>query len=135
MAPSEYIAFYCIPDSAVYWSIPAYDQASLTAGDAAWVNVMAHEWSHHVQVLLDVDTEWRQYNDLAALELEATCMGGVYIASALDRNLVTDDMVATMIGMFVGNASHGTTEQIQNAFLDGLNSGLDACGIELPAAA
>jgi predicted metalloprotease len=135
VAPSEYIAFYCLPDGAIYWSTTAYAQAALTTGDAAWVNVMAHEWSHHVQVLLDIDTGWRQDNDLAVLELQATCLGGVYVASALDRDLVTDDMIKVMIAMFAGDASHGTTDQVQNAFRDGLTSGLGACGLDLLPAA
>ncbi len=132
VTPAELIAFYCAADVVVYWSSPSYEQAYVSGGDAAWVNVMAHEWSHHAQVLLGTNTPWRRANDIVNLELEATCMGGVYVASALDRGLVTDDMVTTMVGMFVGSPYHGTTEQVQSAFLGGLNSGITSCGLALP---
>ena len=135
VTPAELIAFYCAADVAVYWSTLSYDQAYVAGGDAAWVNVMAHEWSHHAQVLLGTNTPWRRANDIVNLELEATCMGGVYVASALDRGLVTDDMLTTMVGMFVGSPYHGSTDQVQSAFLGGLNSGISACGLTLPAAA
>ncbi len=134
VTPAELIAFYCAADVAVYWSTPSYDQAYVAGGDAAWVNVMAHEWSHHAQVLLGTNNPWRRANDIVNLELEATCMGGVYVASALDRGLVTDDMIATMVGMFAGSPYHGTTEQVQSAFLGGLQAGIATCGLALPAA-
>jgi len=134
VTPAEYLAFYCSVDLAVYWSVPGYDQAYATAGDAAWVNVMAHEWSHHVQLLLGLNTVWRQNNESVALELEATCMGGAYIASALDRHLVDEEMIASMVGMFGGDAYHGTTEQVRAAFLDGLASGIAGCGLPLELA-
>lgn len=134
VTPAQLIAFYCAADVAVYWSTPSYDQAYVAGGDAAWVNVMAHEWSHHAQVLLGTNTPWRRANDIVNLELEATCMGGVYVASALDRGLATDEMITTMVGMFAGSPYHGTTEQVQNAFLGGLDSGISTCGLALPAA-
>lgn len=132
VTPAELIAFYCAADVAVYWSTPSYNQAYLSGGDAAWVNVMAHEWSHHAQVLLGTNSPWRRANDIVNLELEATCMGGVYVGSALDRGLVTDEMITTMVGMFVGSPYHGTTYQVQTAFLGGLHSGISACGLALP---
>ena len=134
VTPAELIAFYCAADVAVYWSTPSYDQAFVAGGDAAWVNVMAHEWSHHAQVLLGTNNPWRRANDIVNLELEATCMGGYYVASALDRGLVTDEMITTMVGMFAGSPYHGTTEQVQNAFRGGLDSGISTCGLALPAA-
>lgn len=131
VTPDQYLAFYCSADLAVYWSVPGYDQAYATAGEAAWVNVMAHEWSHHVQLLLGLNTPWRQANDTVALELEATCMGGAYVASARDRGLVDDDMIDLMVGMFIGSAAHGSTAQVQAAFWEGLDAGIAACGLDM----
>lgn len=127
----QYLAFYCSVDVAVYWSVPAYDQAYASAGDAAWVNVMAHEWSHHVQLLIGLNTPWRQANDSVSLELEATCMGGAYVANARERGLVDDDMIASMVSMYGGSDTHGTTEQVRAAFRNGIDSGLAACGVAL----
>ncbi len=134
VTPAELIAFYCAADVAVYWSTPSYDAASRAGGDAAWVNVMAHEWSHHAQVLLGTNTPWRRANDIVNLELEATCMGGVYVADARTRDLVDDPMITTMVGMFVGSPFHGSTEQVQAAFRGGLDTGISACGLALPVA-
>lgn len=92
---------------------------------------MAHQWSHHVQFLLGLNTTWRQVNDTVSLELEATCMGGAYIADARDRGLVDDEMIAFMFGMFGGSETHGTTEQVQTAFRNGLDDGLAGCGLAL----
>jgi len=135
VTPAEVIAFYCAEDVAVYWSSPSYEAAYVGGGDAAWVNVMAHEWSHHAQVLLGTNTPWRRANDMVSLELEATCMGGVYVGDAHARDLVDDAMIGTMVGMFVGSPSHGSTEQVQAAFLSGLDTGISACGLAFPVAA
>jgi len=129
--PEQYIAFYCSVDTAIYWSIPKYETASARSGGAAWVNIMAHEWSHHVQLLLGVNTHWRQVNDSVGLELEATCMGGAYVADARDRGLVDEDMIASMVGMFGGSETHGTTEQVRAAFRNGVDAGIAACGVAL----
>jgi predicted metalloprotease len=131
VTPDQYLAFYCSADFAVYWSVPGYDAAYATAGEAAWVNVMAHEWSHHVQLLLGLHTPWRQANDNVGLELEATCMGGAYVGSARDRGLVDEVMIDSMVGMFIGSAAHGSTAQVQAAFLGGLDAGIAACGMDV----
>jgi len=131
VTPDQYLAFYCSVDVAVYWSIPGYEKASARSGDVAWVNIMAHEWSHHVQLLLGLNTPWRQTNDSVSLELEATCMGGAYVANARDRGLVDDDMIASMVGMFGGSDMHGTTEQVRAAFRNGIDAGIAGCGLPL----
>jgi predicted metalloprotease len=131
VTPDQYLAFYCSADLAVYWSVPGYDVAYATAGEAAWVNVMAHEWSHHVQLLLGLHTPWRQNNDNVGLELEATCMGGAYVGSARDRGLVDDAMIDLMVSMFIGSAAHGSTDQVQAAFLGGIDAGIAACGLDM----
>lgn len=129
--PDQYIAFYCSVDTAVYWSVPKYEQAAARSGGAAWVNIMAHEWSHHVQLLLGLNTHWRQVNDSVGLELEATCMGGAYVADARDRGLVDDGMIESMVGMFGGSETHGTREQVRAAFRNGIDNGISACGVAL----
>lgn len=131
VTPDQYLAFYCSVDVAVYWSIPGYENAFARSGDAAWVNIMAHEWSHHVQLLLGLNTPWRQTNDSVGLELEATCMGGAYVANARDRGLVDDGMIASMVGMFGGSDMHGTTEQVRASFRTGIDAGIAGCGLPL----
>jgi predicted metalloprotease len=131
VTPDQYLAFYCLVDLAVYWSVPGYEAAYAGAGDAAWINVMAHEWSHHVQYLLGLNTVWRQTNDPVGLELEATCMGGSYVGSAQVRGLVDAAMIPAMLNMFSGDAAHGSTDQIQTAFRNGVDNGIAACGLDL----
>jgi predicted metalloprotease len=127
----QYIAFYCSVDAAVYWSIPVYERVSARSGGAVWVNIMAHEWAHHVQLLLGLNTYWRQVNDSVSLELEATCMGGAYVANARDRGLVDDDMINSMTHMMGGSDTHGSREQVQAAFHNGIDAGLAGCGLAL----
>lgn len=131
VTPDQYLAFYCLVDVVIYWSVPEYDQVYATTGDAAWVNVMAHEWSHHIQYLLGLNTVWRQTNDNVGLELEATCMGGSYVGSARAHGLVDDDMIAGMVAMFGGDQAHGTTAQVRAAFLNGVENGISGCGLIL----
>ena len=131
VAPDQFIAFYCSVDVAVYWSVPVYDTVSQRSGGAAWVNIMAHEWSHHVQLLLGLNTPWRQNNDSVGLELEATCMGGAYVADARDRGLVDEDLIASMVRMFGGSDTHGTRDQVRAAFRSGVDNGIAACGVAL----
>ncbi len=131
ITPDQYIAFYCSVDAAVYWSVPLYDKVSARSGGAAWVNIMAHEWSHHVQLLLGLNTPWRQVNDSVGLELEATCMGGAYVANARVRGMVDDEMIESMVRMFGGSDTHGTREEVRAAFRNGVDNGIAACGVAL----
>ena len=118
-------------DTGALRSVKSADEAYATTGDAAWINVMAHEWSHHIQYLLGLNTVARQTTDNVGLELEATCMGGSYVGSARAHGLVDDAMIAGMVEMFVGDAAHGTTAQVQAAFLNGVESGIAGCGLDL----
>jgi predicted metalloprotease len=111
--------------------VSEYEQISATTGDAAWINVMAHAWSHHLQYLLGRNTVARQTTDNVGLELEATCMGGSYVGSVRAQGRVDDALIPTMVGMFVGDAAHGTTAQVQAAFLNGVESGSEGCGLGL----
>jgi predicted metalloprotease len=92
--------------------------------------VVAHEWAHHVQRLLDL-LNGRSSIDI---ELQADCLAGVWGYSAWARNVVSQADIrttldlATLIGDDPGvpadaaNA-HGTGQQRVAAFLAGYKTG------------
>lgn len=127
--PSAYLSFYCTTDWTVYYSISRFDRVSRTYGAAAWISVVAHEWGHHVQGLLGLTPDWRVASDLVGIELEATCLEGIYVKNAYDRGLVDDAMIKTMLRMFRGDADHGSREQLQMAFDTGFDQGPVGCGV------
>ena len=127
--PSAYLSFYCTTDWTVYYSTSRFDRVAQTYGDAAWISVVAHEWGHHVQGQLGLTPDWRVSTDLVGIELEATCLEGIYAKDAYDRGLVDDTMIKTMLRMFRGDEDHGSREQLQTAFDTGFDQGLAGCGV------
>jgi hypothetical protein len=127
--PSAYLSFYCTTDWTVYYSTSRLARVSRTYGDAAWISVVAHEWGHHVQGQLGLTPDWRVAADLVGIELEATCLEGIYVKNAYDRGLVDGGMIETMLRMFRGDEQHGSREQLQTAFNTGFDQGLAGCGV------
>lgn len=78
--------------------------------DAAAVALLAHEWAHHVQRLLNVQTE-----DLRE-ELQADCYAGMYLSASgvLPHGSVADEdgaLLAAMTTFFeLGNTEYRTSE-------------------------
>ncbi len=132
--PADYVAFYCTVDGAVYFSTPRTKRQTAIYGDAAWINIIAHEWGHHVQAMLGLNPEWRLLNDVQGIEQEATCLEGVYIADAAARGLIGEATIGDMMGMFNGDEEHGTSEQLVAAFTAGFEDGFAGCGVGLPDA-
>lgn len=132
--PSEYVSFYCTLDGAVYYSAPRIKRQTAIYGDAAWLNIMAHEWGHHVQAMLGLNPEWRMLNDVPGIEQEATCLEGVYVADAFARGLLDAATIGEMTAMFNRDAAHGSSEQLVAAFEVGFEGGFAGCGVGLPDA-
>lgn len=144
--------FYCPGDEKVYIDLGFYQELQQrfgAPGDFAQAYVLAHEIGHHVQNLLGTESEVRRAmgaradlaNQLSVrLELQADCYAGVWAQSTAQRQLleqgdveeglaaaaaVGDDRLQRMGGGRVVPESftHGTSEQRQQWFRRGLQSG------------
>ena len=149
-ASSQTGPFYCPPDNKVYIDLTFFNELHNrfgAPGDFAQAYVIAHEFGHHVQTVLRLDTERQQGGNEASVrfELQADCLAGVWGRSAQQRGLldagdveeglaaaasVGDDRIqeATQGRSDPESFTHGSSEQRMDAFRRGFDGGrLDSC--------
>jgi predicted metalloprotease len=149
--------FYCPGDRKIYIDLSFYDDLKSrfgAAGDFAQAYVIAHEYGHHVQNVLGIDSQMRRAqqqrpgmaNELSVrLELQADCLAGVWGHSTAQRNIlesgdveaglnaaaaIGDDRIQRMSGRGVHpeKFTHGSSAQRVEWFRRGLESGrIAAC--------
>lgn len=142
--PAEETAFYCVLDDTIYYSVEFRRIVENNIGDFGWVVVVAHEWGHHVQLLVGYDSGvlgWQVGNTRsAAMEQQADCLAGAYTDSAefsgwLDPGDVDEALLITSLsGDPIGTAAddpeaHGSGQDRVAAFTAGYEAGLTACGL------
>lgn len=101
-ASSQTGPFYCPLDNLIYFDldflVTLQNQFGAT-GDLAVQYIVAHEYGHHVQNVLGINSQMRQaqQEDPAranqysiALELQADCLAGAWARDASDRDLFDD---------------------------------------------
>lgn len=137
--------FYCPADKRVYLDLSFMDDLLKLGGkgDFSLAYVVAHEVGHHVQTLLDPQRMRGRSNqsDAIAIELQADCYAGLWAHYAnqerdflepgdIQEGLATaaavgDDHIQRSAGQAVSPESftHGTSEQRQQAFMQGFRSG------------
>jgi predicted metalloprotease len=137
--------FYCPADKRVYLDLSFMDDLLKLGGkgDFSLAYVVAHEVGHHVQTLLDPQRMRGRSNqsDAIAIELQADCYAGLWAHYAnqerdflepgdIQEGLATaaavgDDHIQRSAGQAVSpeSFSHGTSEQRQQAFMQGFRSG------------
>lgn len=138
--------FYCRLDQEIYYLDDFAELMERQFGGYAWPHIMSHEWGHHIQFLLGIDFSWDPELDEGLydieLELQADCLAGVYAQEAVARDWLseTDLNDAYQVSLFAGDTpgtsyddplAHGTGEQRQQAFTNGLEDGLFGCNIDL----
>ncbi len=130
---------YCTGSSTIYigqdllWAF--YQQA----GDAAPAVALAHEWGHHLQYSLGVQSGQTQAGAIA-FENQADCVSGAWAQYADDQGwLETDDDLADIETLmeFIGSREsrardHGTTAERVEAFNASYEGGIAACNAYFP---
>jgi uncharacterized protein len=144
--PDQEAAFYCVIDETIYYSAKFRSLIESQIGDFAWVNVVAHEWGHHIQTQLGVDLGVGpdRAGEVTPVELEqqADCLAGAYAFDAeltgwLDAGDIDEALyLAGISGDPIGTAwtdqrAHGTGDERINVFLKGYTSGVAGCDLDL----
>ncbi|MGH2533393.1 MAG: neutral zinc metallopeptidase [Thermomicrobiales bacterium] len=125
---------YCQLDQAIYYELSWYEFIVEEFGDFAWVNVMAHEWGHHVQYTLRINGMPNAHAGSRTLEeLQADCLSGAYALDAKTRGLldIGDISEAAFLAATVGSIDHGTGDDRLTSFMRGYLDGLVGCGLTL----
>ncbi|MGQ0624916.1 MAG: neutral zinc metallopeptidase [Sporichthyaceae bacterium] len=120
-------AFYCPADEGIYLDSQfLYDELYLAHGDFAAVLVLAHEFGHHIQNVLQLE-----FASPKQPELQADCFAGTF-AYAAERagQLEEGDVQEAISGSFAAGdydftspGHHGTPRERVNWFLIGYESG------------
>ncbi len=125
-------AAYCALDETVYFAPEWFGDVDYATENAAFILIMAHEWSHHLQLLLGI-------YGIAIAEPQADCLAGVYLSNAQDRGLITPGGRAQALQIMQsagdvpwvdpGTFAHGPGTLRSVAFMSGSSGGLAACGL------
>ena len=109
------------------------------AGDAAPALALAHEWGHHLQLMLNVP--FAETNaDSIKFENQADCIAGAWAQYADQKGWLEreDDLKdVTTLMRLIGSAEgsrrdHGTTAERQAAFEKSYAGGVKACNAYFP---
>ncbi len=145
-----YGIYYCTLDETVYFSPEFRSQVISAIGEEGWNDVIAHEWGHHIQDLLNVDQTAQPElgNGFYSIEIElqADCMAGMFMQNQFASGQVDqyglDQAIA--ITNAAGDApdtkwddatAHGTGEQRESSWHNGFDRGFGGCRLNLAAAA
>ena len=131
--PYDNPAAYCPLDQAVYYSVPLGQEIQTSVGDFAWITVLAHEWGHHVQVLLGIEPE-----QTIDRELQADCLAGAYAQRALQQGFLQEGDVTEAVVMTIlsgdpiemeemADGAHGSSDYRVTSFMEGYFNGAATC--------
>jgi uncharacterized protein len=131
--PYDNPAAYCPVDDSVYYSVPLGQEIQTTVGDYAWITVLAHEWGHHVQVVLGIEPELT-----IDRELQADCFSGAYAQRALQQGFLQEGDIseALLIAILSGDpieldemveGAHGSGDYRVTSFMEGYFNGSAVC--------
>ncbi|MBA2519295.1 MAG: neutral zinc metallopeptidase [Chloroflexia bacterium] len=127
---------YCGADSTLYYTPVWFFSFESDGFDHALLTVLAHEWGHHLQLLIGIP-----WSAAKGYELQADCLAGVYARHAEQQGLAPVGALAESIRLSaisgdVGPlphdaAEHGTGAERAISFFNGYEAGVIGCGITL----
>jgi hypothetical protein len=137
--PYDNPAAFCPLEDAIYYSVPLSSDVTSQVGDFAWITVLAHEWGHHVQLLMNIEPTMSMER-----ELQADCFAGAYAQRALLNGFlqegdVTEAVVMNIMGgdpvelSETAQGAHGSSDYRVTAFMQGYFNGANVC-FENPSA-
>lgn len=126
---NEYVAFD------VNWFV---EYLGRFPGDAVTFLALAHEWGHAVQdTWVEQQPGIDTWNPAYAKELNADCLAGVFLNDAVDSGAIIEEegdaeaiyqqLFEIGSGEWFNPGDHGTSEQRQRAFTDGLMRDVTYC--------
>jgi predicted metalloprotease len=135
---NSYAYEYCPANQSIYIGQDLLWQFYAGAGDAAPAIGLAHEWGHHLQVMLGVSAVSR--GDAIDFENQADCVSGAWAKYAEEQGwLESDDDLrdASRLLDAIGSAEgpgrdHGTTKEREAAFDAAFDNGIKACNQFFP---
>lgn len=123
---------YCALDETVYFAPEWFGDLDYATENAAFILIMSHEWSHHIQLLLGI-------GGIDIAEPHADCLAGVYLDSAEERDVITPGDRARALQVVhssgdvpwvdPGEFAHGPGTLRSIAFMSGQSDGLAGCGL------
>jgi uncharacterized protein len=131
--PYDNPAAFCPLDDTVYYSVQLAQDIQATVGDFAWITVLAHEWGHHVQLVLGIEPELT-----IDRELQADCLAGSYAQRALQQGFLQEgDLTEAMVISILSadpiemgetvDGAHGSGDYRVTSFMEGYFNGSSAC--------
>ncbi len=137
--PYDNPAAFCPLEDAIYYSVPLSSDVTAQVGDFAWITVLAHEWGHHVQLLMNIDPAMSMER-----ELQADCFAGAYAQRALLNGFLQEGDVSEAVVMNImggdpvelsetAQGAHGSSDYRVTAFMQGYFNGANVC-FENPSA-
>lgn len=142
--------YYCTIDEKIYYSPTFRSEVIDAVGSYAWYHIVAHEWGHHIQDLLNIDVSGDPELDGGLygieLELQADCLAGIFEQDAFARGNIDDGEIDEIVDITSAAGdrrgtnwddvyAHGTADQRVQSFETGYDSGFIGCNIDLEAAA
>jgi len=134
----SYAYEYCPANQSIYIGQDLLWQFYAGAGDAAPAIGLAHEWGHHLQVMLGVQAVSR--GDAVDFENQADCVSGAWAKYANEQGWLEGDddlrdaaKLLDAIGSAEGpNRDHGTSEEREAAFDNAYEKGIKVCNAFFP---
>jgi predicted metalloprotease len=144
--PEQEAAFYCVADETIYYAAEFRTLVEEQIGDFAWVIVVAHEWSHHIQATIGIDVGIapdRAGDEVSmTVEQQADCLAGAYALDAqeagwlepgdIDEALAITELAGESVSTPENElAAEDTGSERTAAWVDGYTNGFASCQLDL----
>lgn len=141
-----YAIYYCTLDATVYYDPDFQEDVVDLTGPYGFTTIIAHEWGHHIQVLLGIDISLDPELDGGLypieIELQADCLAGIYAQDALAIGDIDEEEIEAAIEItslsgdtadteFDEFDAHGTGDQRIESFSTGFDDGFIGCNLDL----